>query len=141
MIIPLLIGLLALSNVVLFAAMRWMVYRFRDASRRIEALERRQGWAETGQEAMIFERLRVGAKRQCDVMYRVLGSLRIAQGKGGFADRHGTGGNAEGPGGIRQSRYNIHCQPKPFYPSGGVAYPDLNEVKRAIEKMCSGPAT
>ena len=27
--------------------------------------------------------------------------------------------------------------PRPFYPSGGVAYPDLNEVKQAIEKMSS----
>lgn len=27
--------------------------------------------------------------------------------------------------------------PRPFYPSGGVAYPELSEVRRAIEKMSS----
>ncbi len=27
--------------------------------------------------------------------------------------------------------------PRPVYPTGGVAYPDLNEVKRTIEKMSS----
>lgn len=27
--------------------------------------------------------------------------------------------------------------PRPFYPSGGVAYPDLSEVRKTIEKMSS----